>query len=228
MSLNCKKNHNFVTARRLIPSIPCSSLWRTLSRKYAMDLEFEEPPWNIVTQKLFMDYCTPCGYFSVFLVVSSRVFFGGRFPFGKASFLISWNVHLRMALFFNLQYQNIIVFLESNISKKQGNLSRYIHFMFQKIFFQNTPSQPPEMSEAKSDNSSSLPFENMIMNCSFRIFLKNFPRKFACFLFSIRRNVFEFLVQQRNGYCIEALFAEFTDFTVLSVEEKFKIELIVR
>ena len=55
--------------------------------------------------------------------------------------------------------------------------------------------------------------------------MENFPRKFACFLFSIRQKVFEFLVQQRNGFCTEALFAEFADFTVLSVEEKFKIEL---
>lgn len=108
-------------------------------------------------------------------------FFGGRFPFGKASFLISWNIHLRIALFFYWLYQKKIVFLESNISKKQGNLSRYIHFIFQKVSSQNTPSQPPEMSEAKSDDLSALPFGNMIMNWSFRIFGK-LPQK-ICMLF---------------------------------------------
>lgn len=149
-----------------------------------MELEFEKPPWSIVTQKLFMglmDYCTPCGYFCAFLVVLSRVFFGGRFPFGKASFLISWNIHMRMTLFFNWLYRNRIVFLESNILKKLGDLSRYAHFIFQKISSQNTPSQHPEMSAAKSDDSSALPFGNMIMNCSFRVFGK-LPQK-ICMLF---------------------------------------------
>lgn len=128
-----------------------------------------------------MDYCTPCGYFCAFLVVSSRVFFWGSLSIWQSFVFNFLKYSFANSTFFYWLYQKKIVFLESNISKKQGNLSRYIHFIFQKVSSQNTPSQPPEISVAKSDDLSALPFGNMIMNWSFRIFGK-LPQK-ICMLF---------------------------------------------